>query len=66
MCGYLVGRTSGPPRACSREPELLVVDDLSSALDVETANTLWERLMRARGWGREGTGNREQDAHTGI
>jgi ATP-binding cassette, subfamily B, bacterial len=27
-----------------REPELLVVDDLSSALDVETERELWERL----------------------
>jgi ATP-binding cassette subfamily B protein len=28
-----------------REPELLVVDDLSSALDVETERTLWERIF---------------------
>ena len=28
-----------------REPELLVCDDLSSALDVETERTLWERLF---------------------
>ena len=27
---------------------LLVVDDLSSALDVETENTLWERLARRK------------------
>jgi len=27
-----------------REPELLVFDDLSSALDVETEKTLWERV----------------------
>jgi ATP-binding cassette subfamily B protein len=27
-----------------RNPELLVVDDLSSALDVETERQLWERL----------------------
>jgi ATP-binding cassette subfamily B protein len=31
-------------RALVREPALLVVDDLSSALDVETERTLWERL----------------------
>jgi ATP-binding cassette, subfamily B, bacterial len=31
-------------RALIREPELLVVDDLSSALDVETERALWERL----------------------
>ena len=27
-----------------REPELFVFDDLSSSLDVETEQTLWERL----------------------
>jgi len=32
-------------RALLREPELLVVDDLSSALDVETERVLWERLL---------------------
>jgi ATP-binding cassette, subfamily B, bacterial len=31
-------------RMLVREPELLVVDDLSSALDVETERLLWERL----------------------
>lgn len=30
-------------RALVREPELVVVDDLSSALDVETERALWER-----------------------
>jgi ATP-binding cassette subfamily B protein len=40
-----------------RNAELLVFDDLSSALDVETEQTLWERLFAATGdWGR-GTGN---------
>jgi len=29
-------------------PELLVIDDLSSALDVETERTLWERLFERR------------------
>ena len=33
-----------------REPELLVFDDLSSALDVETERTLWERLANACGF----------------
>lgn len=31
-----------------RHPELLVFDDLSSALDVETEHTLWERLFERR------------------
>ena len=35
---------SAAARMFVREPELLVVDDLSSALDVETERTLWERL----------------------
>lgn len=30
-----------------RRPELLVFDDLSSALDVETERTLWDRLFEA-------------------
>jgi ATP-binding cassette subfamily B protein len=32
-----------------REPELLVFDDLSSALDVETEAALWERVFEQRG-----------------
>ncbi len=32
-----------------RQPELLVFDDLSSALDVETERQLWERLFAAQG-----------------
>jgi len=28
-----------------REPELLILDDLSSALDVETEHVLWQRLL---------------------
>lgn len=31
-----------------RDPELLVIDDLSSALDVETEQALWERIDRLR------------------
>jgi ATP-binding cassette subfamily B protein len=32
-----------------RRPELLVFDDLSSALDVETEQVLWERLAKTHG-----------------
>ena len=32
-----------------REPELLVLDDLSSALDVETERQLWERVFEQSG-----------------
>lgn len=33
-----------PARALVRQPELLVVDDLSSALDIDTEQVLWDRL----------------------
>ncbi|MEU8108180.1 ABC transporter ATP-binding protein [Nonomuraea muscovyensis] len=39
-------------RALVRAPELLVVDDLSSALDVETERLLWERIAGAARDGR--------------
>jgi ATP-binding cassette subfamily B protein len=32
-----------------RQPDLLIFDDLSSALDVETEKTLWTRLFHERG-----------------
>lgn len=35
-------------RAFIRQPQLLVVDDLSSALDVETERQLWDRLLARR------------------
>jgi ATP-binding cassette subfamily B protein len=35
-------------RAFVRHPELLVLDDLSSALDVKTENTLWERILERK------------------
>jgi ATP-binding cassette subfamily B protein len=39
---------SAAARMFVREPELLVFDDLSSALDVETEQALWERLDAGR------------------
>jgi ATP-binding cassette subfamily B protein len=36
---------SAAARMFVRQPELLVFDDLSSALDVETERTLWERVL---------------------
>lgn len=36
-------------RMFAAKPELLVVDDLSSALDVETERTLWDRLFSQEG-----------------
>jgi ATP-binding cassette subfamily B protein len=35
-------------RAFVRDPQLLAVDDLSSALDVETERLLWDRLLTWR------------------
>jgi ATP-binding cassette subfamily B protein len=35
---------AGAARALVRSPQLLVVDDLSSALDVETEARLWDRV----------------------
>jgi ATP-binding cassette subfamily B protein len=43
LSGGQVQRTAAA-RMFVREPELLVVDDLSSALDVETERKLWERI----------------------
>ncbi len=39
---------SAAVRMFVRQPELLVLDDLSSALDVETEQRLWSRLLRIR------------------
>jgi ATP-binding cassette subfamily B protein len=36
-------------RMLVRRPELLVMDDVSSALDVETEQMLWQRLLDGRG-----------------
>ncbi len=40
---------SAAARMFVRQPELLVFDDLSSALDVETERKLWERLFEREG-----------------
>ncbi|MHB0876658.1 MAG: ABC transporter ATP-binding protein [Anaerolineae bacterium] len=42
------GQRAAAARMFVRNAELLVVDDLSSALDVETEALLWERLFRRR------------------
>jgi ATP-binding cassette subfamily B protein len=47
LSGGQVQRTAAA-RMFVRRPELLVFDDLSSALDVETEATLWERLFGQR------------------
>lgn len=47
LSGGQVQRTAAA-RMFVREPELLVVDDLSSALDVQTEHTLWERLAQRK------------------
>ena len=44
LSGGQVQRTAAA-RMLMRRPELLVIDDLSSALDVETERLLWERLF---------------------
>lgn len=45
LSGGQVQRTTAA-RMFLRRPELLILDDLSSALDVETEQALWERLFR--------------------
>ena len=44
LSGGQIQRTAAA-RMFVRQPELLVFDDLSSALDVETEQTLWERVF---------------------
>ncbi|HEY4383301.1 MAG TPA: ABC transporter ATP-binding protein [Ktedonobacteraceae bacterium] len=46
LSGGQVQRTA-VARMLARSPELLICDDLSSALDVETEEILWERLLAA-------------------
>jgi ATP-binding cassette, subfamily B, bacterial len=52
LSGGQAQRTSAE-RALVRTPEMLVVDDLSSALDVITERTLWDRIATAA---RDGSG----------
>ena len=47
LSGGQVQRTAAA-RMFVREPEVMVFDDLSSALDVETEQTLWERVFELR------------------
>jgi ATP-binding cassette subfamily B protein len=48
LSGGQIQRTAAA-RMFVREPELLVFDDLSSALDVETEQKLWERVLSQEG-----------------
>jgi len=48
LSGGQIQRTAAA-RMFVREPELLIFDDLSSALDVETERTLWERVFEQPG-----------------
>jgi ATP-binding cassette subfamily B protein len=51
-----------------REPELLVFDDLSSALDVETEGLLWDRLfqLRSADFGLPSTTYTNETPHSGY
>lgn len=48
LSGGQIQRTAAA-RMLVRQPELLVIDDLSSALDVETERQLWDRLFTQEG-----------------
>ena len=48
LSGGQIQRTAAA-RMLIRQPELLVIDDLSSALDVETERLLWDRLFKQEG-----------------
>jgi ATP-binding cassette subfamily B protein len=47
LSGGQVQRTAAA-RMFIREPELLIFDDLSSALDVDTERQLWERIFESQ------------------
>ncbi len=53
LSGGQIQRTAAA-RMFVREPELLVFDDLSSALDVETERALWERVLDGEGGWQDG------------
>jgi len=53
LSGGQIQRTAAA-RMFVRQPELLVFDDLSSALDVETEQRLWQRLLGSGGVGESG------------
>jgi ATP-binding cassette subfamily B protein len=55
---------SAAARMFVREPELLVFDDLSSALDVETERLLWERLYQGMKDEGEGVKDDKRQAET--
>jgi ATP-binding cassette subfamily B protein len=55
LSGGQIQRTAAA-RMFVREPELLVFDDLSSALDVETEKILWERVFGFQGAGNAAAG----------
>jgi ATP-binding cassette subfamily B protein len=55
LSGGQVQRTAAA-RMFARDAELLVFDDLSSALDVETEALLWDRLLGSRGAEEQGSG----------
>lgn len=48
LSGGQLQRTAAA-RMFIRDPEFLVFDDISSALDVDTENTLWNRLFEKKG-----------------
>ena len=64
LSGGQVQRTAAA-RMFVRRPALLVFDDLSSALDVETEGLLWERLFGSAGeQGSRGAGEQGKPSHS--